>query len=282
VSLWSRAAWTLLRMQGYSLTDAWDSWQLVLADKTGDDNYAHLRKLHRYLLNRQLSNAIGLAKADLVIDVGAHVGRFARDLRRGGYDGYVLSCEPNPSVFAVLASAASSDPLWLILQTAIGTVTAPATATLRVSRDSSFASTLHASDDGVRIFGGLMDIESTVEVALAPLESVLDDLAFRLGRDFSRVFLKSDTQGVDRDVLTSLGRWRPRIWGLLVEVPVVPIYEGVGGLATHHHWFESQGFMLAAVHPVSWDKDGRLVELDALYLDPAHPAASDSLPRRSA
>jgi FkbM family methyltransferase len=281
VSFLSRAAWKLLRLQGYSLTDAWDSWQLVLADRTGDGHYGHLRKLHRYLLKKELITAIEIAGADLVVDVGAHVGRFARDLRRGGYGGHVLSCEPNPAAFAVLDAAASRDPRWHVLKTAIGPADAGGTATLRVSRDASFASTLHASDHGVRIFGGLMEVERTVEVPLAPLESVLDDLGSRLGQDFTRVFLKSDTQGVDREVLGSLGRWRPKVWGLLVELPVVPIYEGLGGLASHHQWFESQGFKLTAAHPVSWDEGGRLVEMDALYLDPAHPVASGTLRRSS-
>ena len=49
---------------------------------------------------------------DVILDVGANTGQFAKNLRASGYHGHIISFEPLSSAHAILASAATSDSLW--------------------------------------------------------------------------------------------------------------------------------------------------------------------------
>ena len=79
------------------------------------------------------------------------------------------------------------------------------------------------------------------------------------------VFLKTDTQGNDLEVILSGGEWTNRIKTLLVEVSSIPIYEGVETLPEMHDRLDSLGYRIMGMYPVSWDSSGAVVEFDALY-----------------
>ena len=67
-----------------------------------------------------LSDFLDTRRVDLVIDVGANAGQFARDLRSLGYRGRIHSFEPLPTAFAELQSVAASDPLWEMSNVGVG------------------------------------------------------------------------------------------------------------------------------------------------------------------
>ncbi|MDJ0524424.1 MAG: FkbM family methyltransferase [Microcystis sp. M53600_WE12] len=58
---------------------------------------------------------------DLVFDVGANIGQYAKLLRELGYSGRLVSLEPLSSAYSRLKAISKKDQLWEIApQTAIG------------------------------------------------------------------------------------------------------------------------------------------------------------------
>ena len=53
---------------------------------------------------------------DVILDVGANTGQFAKGLRTNGYHGHIISFEPLSEAHSMLASAAASDPLWDVVE----------------------------------------------------------------------------------------------------------------------------------------------------------------------
>ena len=57
---------------------------------------------------------------ETVLDVGAHHGEYGLRLRKGGYDGKIVSFEPGPDAFSVLEQRCKRDGNWACHQMALG------------------------------------------------------------------------------------------------------------------------------------------------------------------
>ena len=82
----------------------------------------------------------------------------------------------------------------------------------------------------------------------------------------SATLLKIDTQGYEWQVLLGAKEMIPKVRGVLMEVSLIPLYDG------QHLWQESisqleaEGFVLWALEPVFIDhSNGRTLQMDALF-----------------
>jgi FkbM family methyltransferase len=213
------------------------------------------------MLLQQLSNLIVSRQIDLIIDVGAFKGSFTHKVRKAGFRGPILSVEPNPERQSELRSFGEGQFNWFLSNKAAGVEVR--TIQLQVPRDSSFASTLNFSANARSIFGELTADITVYDVEQAPLSSMIEE--FGLG-GAKRILVKCDTQGTDREVIRSLNNYINSVEVLLVEVPCINIYEKGGGLSNHNLYFESLGFGVAGIYPVSWTAEDAVVEFDILYV----------------
>lgn len=224
------------------------------------------RDLIRGILERRGWQARRLADAhflrvhevDCVFDVGANRGQFAAALRRRGYRGRIVSLEPLAGPFAELANAASGDPLWSVRNCAAGA--APGEAEIAVAELDVFS-----SFKPVSAVGSDYDPRSrTVARQRVPVVT-LDTLAANFPCE--RPFLKIDTQGFEREVLAGAAGLLERAEGLLLELPVENLYDGVWTFGEAIAHLDALGFQPAhfdPVCPVPGDPASAM-ELDALF-----------------
>jgi FkbM family methyltransferase len=206
-------------------------------------------------------------KIDVVLDVGANIGQFGRDLRDEGYRGLIVSFEPVKSVFETLKSVADSDDAWEAHNFALGST--PARTSIKVSESTDFSSLLEQTPEARRFDRSSKVLrEEIVEVQR------LDDIFSRFkGR---RVFLKIDTQGFEREVLEGAQESLKEIFGVQAELPIVHLYRGVWSLPEALAYMSKRGFVLGQVRPTNFDSEERvtLIELDCIFRRERAPAGS--------
>jgi FkbM family methyltransferase len=199
---------------------------------------------------------------DLVLDVGAARGQFARELRSFGYGGRIASFEPLAAAYADLASVSAGDPAWTTYRCALGDDTGP--STIHVASNSDSSSLLPMAQAHVLAAPHVGYVaEETIEVRR------LDDVAPELVGERTRPFLKIDTQGFEQQVLRGGAATLERCAGLQLELSFVPLYEG-GFLVDEAISFAyDHGFRMVAFEAGFADPRGELLQADGVFFRPS-------------
>ena len=111
---------------------------------------------------------------DCVFDVGANVGDFAEELRIVGYEGLVVSIEPDPTAYRRLAARTVSDPNWMAFEMALGSVAGQ--EQFNIMARSDFSSFREPTSDETHSFDGMNTVIDTVSVKVATFTEVLNEL----------------------------------------------------------------------------------------------------------
>jgi FkbM family methyltransferase len=197
---------------------------------------------------------------DLVLDVGANQGQFASEIRRGGYTGNIVSFEPLTDAHGMLLQVAHVDKKWEVFpRCAIGNRNGE--VEINIAGNSLSSSILPmleshrvAAPDSIYL-----------GQETAPIHT-LDSVGMPYLKKSKAPFLKIDTQGLEWQVLDGARISLARSRGVLIELSLVPLYEG------QHMWLdivtrmEAEGFILWAFAPVFSDpEDGRTLQVDGVF-----------------
>lgn len=199
-----------------------------------------------------------------VFDVGANEGQYRNFLRRRcGYTGEILSFEPVRQTFTVLQNRASRDPKWRVFNFALGA--ANEAKTFHVMTDTRLSSFLEPQASGCSSLdhSNVMDHHETATVRR--LDTLISELAAQ--HDFSRVYLKMDTQGYDLVVMAGLGAETKRIVALQSEISVKPIYQRMPNYSESLHQLSERGFEVTGLFPVIRDELYRVIEFDCVAIN---------------
>lgn len=219
---------------------------------------------HRYHPTAsQLARLMAALRAfdiDLVIDIGANEGQFAKELRAGGYTRQILSFEPLTSAHAKLLETSRHDSAWRVhSRCALGDRQDEIELNIAGNSVSSSILPMLSAHSNAAPGSAYLGLESapltTVDAAVLPyLENVHAPL------------LKIDTQGYEWHVLDGAVATLPKVRGILMELSLVPLYEG------QHLWREcvdrlqAQGFELWSLEPAFIDPvSGRTLQWDGLF-----------------
>jgi FkbM family methyltransferase len=204
-------------------------------------NYLHLR---RPLL-------LADERIDVVLDVGAHDGSWARSLRESGYEGRIVSFEP------LAEPVADRDGRWDWHALALGD--RDGAAVFHVSANRKSSSLRPMADLHVRHAPESRVVE-TRDVRVARLDSL--DLL----EPEERAYLKLDVQGGELDVLRGAARTLAQVRLVEAELSAAELYEGqplIGEVIEH---LRAAGFGLIAIETAFRDRgSGDLLQANGLF-----------------
>jgi FkbM family methyltransferase len=168
----------------------------------------------------ELVAALKYYEIDLLLDVGANAGQFAKAIRKAGYSGRIVSFEPLSSAHEKLALNASRDPEWEVYpRAALGDRNGEISINIAGNSVSSSVLGMLTSHSDVASDSKYVGAESV------PLYR-LDHLLPLLQKDAKRVFLKLDTQGFEAQVIDGAEGVLGKIEGIHCEMSMLPLYEG--------------------------------------------------------
>jgi FkbM family methyltransferase len=229
-------------------------WINKVINKMGFDVRRYPTKSQKSLLNYLKNNRVNLC-----IDIGANVGQFAENIRRMGFDGTILSFEPQSSAFEVLKKKANVQNKWQVFNHAMG--------------DNNEELFINVSKNSVS--SSIMNIEEThlhaaPESKFTAKEKIsvqrLDDFVKQSGLK-DPFFLKIDAQGYEAKILDGASGCFNQVYAIELEMANVKLYEGEKLFTEMQASIEAKGFFLSSLESGFIDpQSGRLLQTEAIFL----------------
>jgi len=206
------------------------------------------------------AGAAANANVDVVLDVGANEGLFAKRLRESGHAGRIISFEPLSTPFTKLREACAADPGWECVRVAVGANRG--TAHINVSANWASSSLLELEERTVAVQPRVRYV-GTEECEVA----TLDDFRGALFDATDRIYLKLDVQGYELEALRGAEATLGQVEVLDVELSLVPLYTGGPLKDEVTDYLARRGFELLAAEPSFLDsRNGEVLQVDGLFL----------------
>lgn len=196
---------------------------------------------------------------DLVIDIGANYGQFAKSLLKNGYQGSILSFEPLQEPWEHLESVSRYYKNWSARKIAVGD--RDETKTFNVSAVSASSSFLNMSKS---------HLNAAPETEYVGIEQIqvlrLDSIFTEISSNHRNIFLKIDTQGFENAVLNGARDSLPGIVGLQLEMSLEELYIGETLFQPMYERVVAMGFELCHIEEgLRNSETGKLLQVDAVF-----------------
>jgi FkbM family methyltransferase len=197
---------------------------------------------------------------DVVLDIGAHVGNYAEELRRNGYRSRMVSFEPLPNPYMELAQRAARDRLWDVQRVAIGDRDGDIMINVSANSWSSSVLPMH---EHCRTAAPESKYIGSLTVPVVRLDSIADGLF----APSARLALKLDVQGFEMQALSGGRATLEQAEMLEIELSLVPLYRGQTLFRPMLDHLDEKGFDLVAVRDGFIDPaSGHALQVDALFV----------------
>jgi FkbM family methyltransferase len=195
-------------------------------------------------------------RIELVIDVGANRGEYARELRDHGYTGRIVSLEPSSRAFSELSARCAGDPRWEVRRLAAW----DEDGTVQLGVADTFSSAMPVEPRLARLFPEA--VPARVEAAPA---TRLDTAGLGLP-DSGGTLLKLDVQGGEHRALAGATGILSQVRMIETELSVTRLYSGQPLLSDIVCLLDSQGYRLLTLDPILRDRiTGEHLQFDGLF-----------------
>ena len=210
---------------------------------------------------KQILSVLKIKNIDIVFDIGANIGQFAKELRSAGYNGEIVSFEPLPKAHVSLKELAKKDKKWKVHDpVAIGDKNKK--IKINISENSVSSSLLPMMKKHLSAAETSKYISSEI-VNMYKLDSISEKY---LNKN-SKLFLKIDTQGYEWQVLDGAKESLKRAQGVLCELSLVPLYNEQRLWRDIVDRLDQYGFMLWALQKgFTNSKTGQSLQMDGIFV----------------
>ncbi len=205
-----------------------------------------------------LVSQIEKSNVDLVLDVGANSGQFAKDLMLSGYSERIHSFEPVQSQYEFLRKSAIKNEKWKTHNIAFGD---------RISEDEIFVSSNSGlSSSFLRLNANHINNFPSIKITKTEKVKILTihDYINRVGIDPKRTLLKLDVQGFESKVLAGCHDQLEHFALCFLEVSLIPLYDEEATFLEILNYLIKNGHRLIDVRHGVRAKSGELLQLDIL------------------
>lgn len=198
---------------------------------------------------RMVTQSMRRRNVNLVLDLGANRGQFAKGIRAAGYTNKIFSYEPAPDVFRLLERAKKGDMEWEVYNLAV-IDTDEKSIQLNVTSNMGYSSSiLNFSPSGNDIYPEIQMLYS-IDVPCKTLIKILREISAE-----ARIYIKADIQGFEGKLFRAFDlQSDKRIEGVMIEISLIEIYDGEWGILEAINYFEKMGFALVGVTPEDYDE----------------------------
>jgi FkbM family methyltransferase len=199
---------------------------------------------------------------DVVVDVGANKGNYARSLRDIGYGDIIIAFEPQSSAYIELQKIANKDRK-LVLPPRMALGDRDGEITLNISANSESSSVVSMLDSHLKAAPDSVCIGTEV-VPVRRLDTILFDY---LPPQSKSIFMKIDVQGFERQVLIGAEGILPLVEGIQLELSLTPLYEGERTISEMINHMHALGFAIHAILPAfTENRTGRAYQMDGIFI----------------
>lgn len=213
---------------------------------------------HSYLLINKLLKHHGV---DLIFDVGANKGQYAKGMFLSGYNGKIVSFEPILECHDVLLKeSVNYGPNWKIAdRMALGAKEETLELNVSANLESSSLLTITPFHTSIAPMAATVRKEKTVV-------KTLDSVSANYFGNSKKTLLKLDVQGYEHHVLLGAVSTLQLIECIQIELPLTLSYEKEQGFDFMHDYLSQLGFEPYQFFPACIDgHSGRFTHVDVLY-----------------
>lgn len=208
---------------------------------------------------RQQLDLLKRHNINLIFDIGANTGQYGQRLRKLGFKGRIVSFEPLPDAFQQIRKLAYQDEDWSVVNTAMGNFTGE--AIINVSRNSYSSSMLDVLPAHLESAPESAYVDK-VNVSVQTVDALIDQY---YSKD-SRLYIKIDTQGFEKEVFDGSLQSLDKISGFQMELSLVPLYKGETLMQDMVNLLREYGFNLMLIEGGHCNYDtGEILQVEGYF-----------------
>lgn len=200
-------------------------------------------------------------KIDLVFDIGANKGQYAKGIMDAGYSKKIVSFEPLSLVHQFILRESKKYTNWEVApRCALGSKKAE--TEINITANSVSSTLLNMLDTHLQ---GAPDSNVVSKEKVQVL--TLDEIGEKYLLNSTSLFIKIDVQGFEQEVLKGADNMITNAKGIEMEISLVPLYENQQWLlAQVLEYMNQKGFTLSSIVPAFTDNStGKVLQCNGIF-----------------